>query len=89
MIDNSYHFYKCITEHRTEDVFPFSKPMKNVKKERKFDHEHSVFKSWKLDNASSTESCLIHDFRYWKGARFCKDPDELKRVEEVIRKNFV
>ena len=62
--------------------------MKNVKKERLFYHEHSVFKNWKLDTPASVSGCLEHDFKYWKGSRFCKDPDELKRVEDIIRKYF-
>ena len=61
--DSNYYFYKCIADNRTEEIVRWSKPLKNVKKERLFYHEHSVFKNWKLDNPTTTDDCLEHDFR--------------------------
>jgi hypothetical protein len=53
-----------------------------------FKKEHSVFNLWKEDTKSKLQACLRHDFENWKLQRFVKDPDEQRRVEEIITKNF-
>lgn len=85
----NYFIHREIFENRDEEVAAFSKKMKNIQKERVFDHANSVFREWKPDSAIMLEKCLEHDFKYWKGVRFCKDPDELELVKKVVKQNFV
>ena len=86
--DPSYWYvHKCITVNREEDVPPYSKPLKTAKKERVFKHETSVFQKWKPDTQATLDKIIEHDCGHWKASRFCKDPDELIRVQAVLKKH--
>lgn len=86
--DEHYFFSKFVVENRTEEVFPFAKPMRIVAKEREFKLEHSVFKSWKQDTPELLEKCFVHDSAKWKLPKFCKDEAEQERVKQVVRRNL-
>ena len=84
----SYYIHKEIVECRDEAILPFFKSMKNVVKERGFDHAGSVFRDWKPDNQAMIDKCLEHDFKVWKVHKFVKDPDELENVKRIIKAKF-
>ena len=50
----------------------------------KFRKEKSVFEPWREDTEETLRKCAQSDFAHWKVPNFCKDPDELARVQEVI-----
>jgi hypothetical protein len=58
------------------------------KKQRKFKHDQSIFKTWKPDNSQTLESCLQHDFQFCKFSRFVKPIPEIVKVMDVLKKHF-
>ena len=55
---------------------------------RRFDKEKSVFKNWTVDTALTLEEAARNDMKHWKVQNFCKDPEDLKNVENLIIKRF-
>ena len=55
---------------------------------RRFDKEKSVFKNWCVDTDVSLEEAARNDMKHWKVQNFCKDPEDLKKVENLIIKRF-
>lgn len=58
------------------------------KVEEPFDRDKSVFKPWLKDTPISLNNALTNDLMYWKGPKFIKDPEDLERVIDLIRKNY-
>ena len=86
--ETCYYFHKAIVENREEDVAPFSKPMRIVKKEREYKHDSMVFKDWKVDTPIILDKCWEHDSKYWKLTRIIKDPEIQEAVKSVMRRIF-
>jgi hypothetical protein len=84
----NFFFHRDIIENRDEEIPAFFKKLQSVQKERLFDHAKSVFRDWRPDNQAMLAKCLEHDFKYWKVANFCKDPEEYEKVKPVISKYF-
>lgn len=48
----------------------------------------NVFKEWKTDNPETYRTMLESDFKFWKVARFVKDPEDLTNIEQLIEDNL-
>jgi hypothetical protein len=56
--DEDYYIHKTIICNRVEDIVEYRKPMKTVKKERKFKHETSIWKPWRPDKPDVYDAIL-------------------------------
>lgn len=65
------------------------KQIKKVKMIRTFSHNSSVFSDWRPDTDKVIEEAFRLDSQYLKIHKFVRDPDEAKRIKEVLRKYFV
>ena len=86
---HKFWYSRHIVDLREEPVPKIPKILKRAFKSETFVKEYSVFKDWREDTKHTLEKSLIHDFKYWKVAKFIKEPDEYVKIQRILTDNFV
>jgi hypothetical protein len=66
-----------------------SKPLAKATFQRVFKKESSVFATWVHDTPQLIQTCLQHDFRYWKLDRIVKSEDEQMQIKNLVKQYFL
>lgn len=56
--------------------------------ERVYNHEKSIFGSYKIDTSETAKECFDYDSKFWKLGRFIKNEEILKQFEEWLKQNY-
>ncbi len=84
--DIEFFIHRIVVRQREEEIPVFTKKLRMKSTQRRFDKQMSIFKDWQEDTVDIYHQLIEHDSKLWKVERFVKDPADIPKIIDVLKK---
>ena len=84
--DLEFFIHRVVIRQREEEIPVYTKKTKMKTTTRKFNKNVSSFKDWQEDTPDILSQVIDHDSKLWKVERFVKEPADLPKIIETLKK---